>query len=273
LAFVLQPTGGTLSAADAGDREGDRAGASSGEPPALQEFDSEEKLAEVDAVEETVASELPGLTLIRGKTGAIYLVWDGVGDTPAQEKIIPKKTQLGGYGSGAYAKCQDPNPGLEFSIANDSALIQFDESSLKPESTNIECGSFYKMLVQVQKAKRIAKVNVSFMNVERKTDAESLDGFNITMQQQMKYQPQAVPASRATTAKTFFRSTVEKGFNDTASIAPVFRFRFEAVGSNLKVQKPYIITKVPLKLNLKKPVKAEGLVWSLMNHVSFAKGF
>jgi hypothetical protein len=53
----------------------------------------------------------------------------------------------------------------------------------------------------------------------------------------------------------------------------VFRFRFEAVGSNLKVQKPYIITKVPLKLNLKKPVKAEGLVWILMNHVSFAKGF
>lgn len=35
-----------------------------------------------------------------------------------------------------------------------------------------------------------------------------------------------------------------------------FRFRYEGVGTNLKVQKPYMLTKVGIKLELQKPVKA-----------------
>eukprot|EP00435_Cladocopium_sp_Y103_P061906 s492_g23.t1 len=253
LSYILQPNGGVLVAADTVERPGE--GSGTGEHAQVQEFESEEKLAETDAVEETVVSEVPGVSLIRGKSGSIYLVWNGVGDSPAETKVLPKKTQLGGYGSGAYAKSQDPAPGIEFKIQSDSDLVQFDESSLKPESSNVECWSFYKMLVTVEKVKRLAKVNVSFCKTERKSDAESLDGFNITMVQQQKYVPQATPSGRAATAKNFFRSTVEKGFDQTW-IATIFRFRFEAVGSNIKVQKPYVITKTSLKLNLKKPIKA-----------------
>ena len=249
-----------LVAADAIERPGEGANGG-GEPPQPQEFESEEKLAETDAVEETVVSEVPGVSIIRGKSGSIYLVWNGVGDSPAESKVLPKKTQLGGYGSGAYAKIQDPSPGIEFKINSDSDLVQFDESSLKPESMNVECWTFYKMLVQVEKAKRLAKVNVSFCKTERKSDSESLDGFNVTMLQQQKYVPQPTPAGKAVTAKNFFRSTIANGFEQDW-IGPIFRFRFEAVGSNLKVQKPYVVTKASLKLNLKKPIKALKLTCS-----------
>ena len=264
LASIIQPATGTFNAADAGaERETDAghgANDAAAGTPSPEEFESLAKLNETDPIEETVVSEVAGVKILKARSKCLYLMLDA--DDAPQEKILPRKSQLGGYGSGAYAKAEDPAAGVEYKMKKgDSSLVQFDESSLKPESSNIEVWSLYKMIVQVEKAKRLPKVNVSFLKVTRKSDAESLDGFDIEVQAKMKYQPSGAFAPAAANAriscKNIFKDYVgEKGLDESKFIEPVFRFRYEQVGTNLKVQKPYVITSVPLKLKLKKPVKA-----------------
>eukprot|EP00438_Fugacium_kawagutii_P016842 Skav203801 [mRNA] locus=scaffold206:687751:698389:+ [translate_table: standard] len=259
LASIIQPATGTFAAADAGaERETDAgAGADAAAAPAPEEFESLAKLNEADAIEEKVVSEVTGVTILKGRSRSLYLMLDG--DDAPQEKILPRKVQLGGYGSGTYVKLDDPTPGVAYKMnKGDASLVQFDESSLKPESSNIEVWSLYKMIVQVEKAKRLPKVNVSFLKVTRKADAESLDSFDVEVQVKMKYQPIGAGSGAKITCKNFFKEYVgEKGLDASKFIQPVFRFRYEQVGTNLKVQKPYVITSVPLKLKLKKPIKAQ----------------
>lgn len=253
---MIQPSGAL--AADP-EREVDAGPGPVPDAAGPEEYESLSKLSEVDPVEESVMSEMAGVKVLKGRSKSLYLMLE---TDDAQEKILPRKTVLGGYGSGTYAKLDDPSPGLEYKMKKgDASLVQFDESSLKPESSSFEVWSLYKMIVQVEKAKRLPKVNVSFLKVTRKTDAESLDGFEVEVQVKMKYQPTGVGAASANakiTCKNFFKDYVgEKGLDQSKFIEPIFRFRYEQVGTNLKVQKPYVITSVPLKLKLNKPIKAQ----------------
>lgn len=154
----------------------------------------------------------------------------------------------------------DPAQGVEFALPDgDATLVQFDESSLKPESTTIETWSLYKAIVQIEKTKRVAKVNISFMECTRKEAGDSsLDGFNIKVVQAMKYQPamgRDGSGEGAKSCKSFFRGSIEQ-IKSSKFVAPVFRFRYQTVGSNLKVQKPYVHTKINIQLAQDKPVKA-----------------
>lgn len=231
--------------------------------PAPEVFESLEKLKETDPIEESVPSEVSHVTMIRSKSGSLYLMLEAdPANSGAREKILPRKMQLGGYGSGTYSKAEDATPGVDFKMdRGDATVCQFDESSLKPESTNIEAWSLYKMVTQVEKFKRLAKVNVSFMKLTRKQDEASLDGFQVEMTAKMKYQP--ITAQRdlqkPATCKNFFKwftGEKAKAIDESPYIMTAFRFRYEGVGTNLKVQKPYMLTKVGIKLELQKPVKA-----------------
>lgn len=159
--------------------------------PAPEVFESLEKLKETDPIEESVPSEVSHVTMIRSKSGSLYLMLEAdPANSGAREKILPRKMQLGGYGSGTYSKAEDATPGVDFKMdRGDATVCQFDESSLKPESTNIEAWSLYKMVTQVEKFKRLAKVNVSFMKLTRKQDEASLDGFQVEMTAKMNTNP------------------------------------------------------------------------------------
>lgn len=103
---MLQPTTGLLVAADpepVADAE------APGDSEGPQQFESLSELEKVDEIIESLASEISGVKLLRGKSGAIYLMSD-------KPKILPKKTQLGGYGTGSYIKLADPAQGVEFAL-------------------------------------------------------------------------------------------------------------------------------------------------------------
>eukprot|EP00435_Cladocopium_sp_Y103_P012551 s4234_g3.t1 len=262
LAGVINLGGGTATAVNPVQDQEDGAGQGNN-TPAPEVFESLEKLKEADPIEESVASEVSHVTMMRSKSGSLYLMLEAdPADSGAREKILPRKMQLGGYGSGTYSKVEDANPGVYFTMGRgDATVCQFDESSLKPESTNIEAWSLYKMVTQVEKHKRLAKVNVSFLKLTRKQDDAALDGFEVEMTAKMKYQP--ITAQRdlqkAVTCKNFFKwfaGDKVKAIDESPYIMTVFRFRYEGVGTNLKVQKPYVLTKTGIKLELQKPVKA-----------------
>ena len=180
-----------------------------------------------------------------------------------KEKVIARKTQLGGFGTGSYLKLADPAPGVDFGASfeqfGDKALVQFDESSLKPESTNVETCTLYKLIVMIEKSRRVAKVPISFLQCTRgESTDDSIDSFQVAVTQKMKYVP--VPPSekdkdKVKNNKNFFQlSTAEVAAS--SFLAATFRFRFEKVGSNLKVQKPYVCTQCAMKIQPGKPIKA-----------------
>ena len=59
----------------------------------LKVYDSFEELQKADSIQSRCVSELPGIELLKGDSGRLYLLAD-------RERIIPKNTLIGGFGTG-----------------------------------------------------------------------------------------------------------------------------------------------------------------------------
>ena len=218
--------------------------------PAPQEWGSVAELEKVDSIASRFPSEVSGIEFLIGASKAVYTLSEKC------DKVLPKKTQLGGYGTGQYVPAEAAE-GVVFGYPEgDQTLIQF-ESSLKSDSTSVECMTFYKMVVMLEKAKRLSNFSVSFTDVKRLEQTEAgVDGFELKVKDAKVYK--ILPSNKQqATCKNVFASYVSM-VQASPYLAPIFRWRFEKVGSNFKIQKPYVHSRTTITLAKGKPVKARS---------------
>ena len=136
----------------------------------------------------------------------------------------------------------------------DKTLVQVDQSSVTPESNQIQVMSLYRFLVQLERTKKLSVYQLSYSECTRKptnTASGNSDGFEITLKDAQKYKSLA-GADRTVTAKSFFAAIMAK-VDQSAFIGKIFRWRFERVHAVCKVQKPYVILRSALQLKAGRP--------------------
>ena len=163
-------------------------------------------------------------------------------------RSIPKHTVICGVGTGKFVAMDATGEGLPLTWEQgDKSLVQIDHSSINPENTNFEVMSLYRLLVLLEKKKKIQKYDVS----------AGEDGFDVSVKSAMKFVSVEVKSEneKARTSKSWFFNNFGK-LESSPIIKPVFRFKYERVQGILKAQRPYCVTKIPLTLKAGSPVKA-----------------
>ena len=224
--------------------------------PAPVVFDSIEKLKETEAVQFQMASEASGIQILLMESGHVFVLSD-------KDRVLPKSTQLGGFGTGQYVKAADCGEGITFNLhSKDRTLVQVDESTLRESAPTsaVATMSLYKLLVLTEREKGVTSHKVSYHSVSRLPDGQleaGSDGFNVEASQDMKFRILAGDNVRVVCKNVFSKCPVQS-IEHSPFVGKIFRFRFERVGLSLKVQKPYLITKVGLNLQKGKPFKIIG---------------
>ena len=204
-----------------------------------------ESLDALKAVEEIayqVQSEVSGVQLLLTKSKQVWLV------SLDKDKVLAKHCQLGGFGSGQYAKAAECGDGVPYKLEDkDKTPVQVDETSLRESAAtgSVATMTLYKLLVLTEREKSVTAHKVSYFNVSRKDDSSveaGCDAFNVEPTHEMKFKILQQEGSEKVNCKSFFARCVP-AVSTSAHIRTVFRFRFERVGLSLKVQKPYVITR------------------------------
>lgn len=222
--------------------------------PTFVEVESLSKLEETHGgIELKVNSEAGGVELILCKDGTIWLLC-------GQNRTIPKHSVLAGFGTGQWlpeAECTDG--GVPFAVPHgDRTLVQIDEASFSTEAQGNQTLTLYKLLLRAETEKQLTEHRVSFLKVERKATVEAgQDGFEVTIKNGMTFKclrdPRTQQGEERLTSKNFFSKCLASLPRETAMV--VFRFRYERVGQNFKIQRPYVIASVPISLRKDVPLK------------------
>ena len=226
------------------------AAAETGDTGPPVEVDSLDKVKEAEKIEEELPSEVADISILRCASGKIYLL-------AKKDKLIPKHCQLGGFGTGAYVSTTDPAPGVMWNVDFDRSLVQIDDSTIRQDASSISTMSLYKLLITLEKTKRITEHRLIYIEAKRKEETEEdLDGFNVVVRSQQKFKMLRNSSGREEkpSGKNIFGRCVE-AVEASPFLLVVFRWRFEKVGANLKVQKPYVVTKTALQLTKDKPLE------------------
>lgn len=147
-----------------------------------------------------------------------------------------------------------PDEGLLFEWPQgDKTLISVDHSAINPESTSTEVMTLYRYLVLLERQKRVVKYDFSYSEVSRLSGGDT-DGFSVKISQGHKFKVMN-DAAKAATCKTWFGDSISK-IEASSAVQKVFRVRFDRVNACSKLQKPYVMLKHALSLQLGRPVKA-----------------
>ena len=142
-------------------------------------------------------------------------------------------------------------------------MFQVDEGSFKGDgSTQAPVMSLFKMLIMAEREKNVTQHRMSFLTVSRQADAvveAGTDSFSVSLREKMKYKCVKDPRSseERVTCKNFFAKCFQK-VESSEQLLTVFRFRWEHVGGNWKIQRPYVLTKVGIALEQDKPHKVSA---------------
>ncbi|CAK9046969.1 Uncharacterized protein SCF082_LOCUS26372 [Durusdinium trenchii] len=224
--------------------------------PATVEVESIAKLQEDPGIEHRVPSECPQVELILCKDKSVWLV-------SSQGKSVGKHVVLGGFGTGQWlAEAECSEPGIPFALPHgDKSLFQLDETSFSSEAQGCTTMTLYKMLIRAETEKNITSHRVSFLEVKRKAAVQAgEDGFEVSIKAPMTFRCLRDPrsfaegASERVTSKNLFSKCVGPTLPRNLALT-VCRYRFERVGQNFKIQRPYMITGRALTLQKDKPLK------------------
>lgn len=138
---------------------------------------------------------------------------------------------------------------------SDKSLISVDHSSINPESTSTEVMTLYRYLVLLERQKKITKYDLSYSEISRLSGSDT-DGFSVKINQGHKFKVMN-DATKAASCKTWFGDSVSK-VETSSTVQKVFRVRFDRVNACSKLQKPYVMLKHALSLQLGRPVKVGG---------------
>lgn len=221
-------------------------------PPAAAgvQLESLAKLESDIGVEIKIASEVSNVELIKAKDGSLWLL-------SSQSKTIGKHVLVGGYGTGQWLPSNEcTEPAVPFQVPDgDKTPVQIDETTFGPEGAQgVSTLSIYKLLLRAETEKHVSQHRVSFLKVERKQAVEAgEDGFEVSVSKPMVFKACKDPRDPdKVTCKNVFNKFINQ-LPD--ALVTVVRFRFERVGQNFKVQRPYVLTSRALSLEKEKPLK------------------
>ena len=126
-------------------------------------------------------------------------------------------------------------------------------SGLDPNSAVVEHMTMYKYLLVLEKQKKLTKYTFSYMNITRRAAGDK-DGFDVAMDKKMKF-----VSHQSEKFKMHFKNvfaTHAKCFEHVLGapyLSVMFRFKFERALQVNKIQKPYIVYKLPITLEPGKP--------------------
>ena len=135
----------------------------------------------------------------------------------------------------------------------DRTLVQLDHSSISPESSQVEVMTLYRMLVLLEKIKKVSDHKLSYTQVKRgDLGAGQTDSFNVTITERQVFKC-LTEEGKANTCKSFFSASIN-ALKSSPCLLTTFRWRFERVHGCLKVQKPYVILSSALECKAGQPV-------------------
>ncbi|CAK9008227.1 unnamed protein product [Durusdinium trenchii] len=211
-------------------------------PEELKRFESLEALEAHDGpFALKCSSETPGIDIIKGKSGAIYLM------ATDKRKILPKFTLIGGFGTGKYQpvvaeESCDAKQNVMFDWSQgDRTAIQVDMSSLNPESSAFEVMSLYKYLITLEKSKKVTQYELSYCEIQRQVDASG-DTFKVQPKNMHSYRTMPDTSKPLTCKSAFYDSATR--IADSKALLCIFRYRYDRVHAVTKCQKPYVMTQV-----------------------------
>ncbi|CAK9035455.1 unnamed protein product [Durusdinium trenchii] len=237
--------------AEGGDRPQQAPAQESEQGPELKSFASFEALNSADSIQVRCASEIAGVELLKGSSGKIYVMSD-------KSRILAKHQLLGGFGTGKYVPAAELDTSMEGKFVafdwseGDRTLLQVDLQSVTPEQSGIETMTLYRYLVMLERQKRVTSYQISYADVGR-VQSRAQDSFEITPKNSHLYRTMLDP-SKPLTCKSFFHDAYVVCKN-SAALMPIFRWRFDRVHHVTKVQKPYVVTRVPVQLEAAKPME------------------
>eukprot|EP00435_Cladocopium_sp_Y103_P021182 s564_g5.t1 len=215
--------------------------------PSTTEFESVDALKAKDEIQFKAVSEISDVELLRGKSGSTYLV------AVKKNRDLPRYTIIGGFGTGKFIPVAAPEEGLLLEWPDsDKTMIQVDHGSINPESTNTEVMSIYRYMVLLERQKKITKYELSYSEVTRLSGGDT-DGFSVKISQGHKFKTMN-DSSKAASCKTWFGDSIS-AVEASPTVSKVFRVRFDRVNQCSKLQKPYVMLKHALTLQLGRPVK------------------
>ena len=118
--------------------------------------------------------------------------------------------------------------------------------------------TLYKLLIACEREKQVTQHKLSYHKVTRLADGQvetGSDGFNVEATQEMKFRIIQQNAEAKVVCKNLFSRCTLQSIEESPFIQSLFRFRFERVGQSLKVQKPYVVSKIGISLVKGKPVQ------------------
>ena len=231
------------------DDEDERSGTNGGGEE-MKVFENLDKLKEHETLVEEVQSEVPDVLIHRAESGKLYL-------SATKDKSLPKHCQIGGFGTGTYCSADDPAPGVKWNVLSDKSLVQIDDSTMRQDATSISCMSLYKLLVTLEKVKKATEHRLSYVEVKRKEEGEELDGFHVTIRSAQKFKVLKNQNGQKDqpSGKNVFSRAIES-VEGSSFLLVTFRWRYERVGCNLKVQKPYVVLGKSLAMEKQKLYQA-----------------
>ena len=137
--------------------------------------------------------------------------------------------------------------------AGDKTLIQIDHGSINPEANNTEIMSLYRYLVLLERQKKVTQDDVSYSDITRQNSGDT-DGFLVKISNGHKFKIMN-DSGKTPTCKTWFGDSLSL-VEASDVIQKVFRFRFDRVNACSKLQKPYVMLKRSVSLQVGLPVKA-----------------
>ncbi|CAK9064429.1 Uncharacterized protein SCF082_LOCUS33169 [Durusdinium trenchii] len=150
--------------------------------PDIKVFENLEALEGEDGpLKPRCSSEVAGVEVLRGKSGSVYLM------ALDKQKILPKHTLVGGFGTGKCLGKLDEKQNVFVSWEEgDRTVVQIDMASLNPDSTAIESMTLYKYLILLEKQKKVTRYDVSYSEISRQVDASG-DGFSVKVKNPHAY--------------------------------------------------------------------------------------
>ena len=137
-------------------------------------------------------------------------------------------------------------------------MVQFENMTLNSKDTSIEAITLYQMIKKLEVAGCVVK-NMSFLKLTR-SGSSSQDGFDIAHVGDRCYKlldgdedDQPAKKQKKYSNKNVFRS-VHESIKESKYLDFCYRFRWEKVGGNVKAQKPYVITTVPISMKSGCPI-------------------
>lgn len=249
------PTIGGSAGSGGQGTEASESGGQQEEDSKFETAESADKLKEQFGLAHRVSSEVQGVEIIITNQGGIWLL------SQNEDKVVPRHSQLGGFGTGQYVPGAHQDSGVEFNVTGDSAIVQLDMSTFRTDGSGVSTMTMYKMLMLAEKEKNITNLSVSWLKVTRKADATieaGMDGFEIVVKTPMKFARVEDPrASQQVTCKNIFGQYMAE-VTGSSAIVKCFRFRFERVGGTFKVQRPYVISVAALSLKKGQPLKVSA---------------